>query len=291
MDSGIAPTQRRVGTASMVALGLLLFGCATGRNRPEATSCDLVSARAVQRRFEVSDVTVKVKKRSCEFTEKGSASPFLIVSKMDVDGTPLSALVAGDAVPGFGDEAVASDRGGPLGSAVVVRSGSSAVRVDAMPAGSVAADRIREVALGLAAKSARALGGRRGPSPDSPTSACDRFSSIESLSDGSALLYRPINDLTCEARVDGRAGSVYASVVTPTGATPDDLSRSAGPDAVPVEVADAARWTPSAGDRGGSLWVLAGGGLYQFNALDLGASDQGSGIAAELARAFVAGGS
>lgn len=293
MDAGTTSLQVTAGTTWVLAAGLLLIGCTSGRSAGgSAPVCDLISTRTVEKRFGVSGVQARARKASCEFSLKGSEDPFLIISRADLDGTPLGALIVGEAAAGHGDEAISSDKGGPLGAAAAVRSGSTAIRVDLRPTGNVSADRASGVALDLAGGAAgRATAGRRQTPTAPPTSFCDQLATITTVpGEGTPIRLRPINTNTCEARVEGHSGSVYISEATPAGATAGDLDRAAGAGATVVDVGDDARWAPTPDGRGGSLWLLSGGRLIQFNVQDVDAADRGSALTTALAQSVVRSG-
>lgn len=293
MEAGTTSVQVTVGTAWVLAVGLLLVGCTSDRSAGgSAPVCDLISTRTVEKRFGVTGVRVRARKASCEFSVSGSEDPFLIISRADLDGTPLGALIVGEAAAGHGDEAISSDKGGPLGAAAAVRSGSTAIRVDLRPTGNVSTDRANGVALDLAGGAARrATAGRRQTPTTPPISFCDQLATITTVpGDGTPIHLRPINTNTCEARVEGHSGSVYISEAMHTGATAADVERAAGAGAAVVEVGDTARWAPTPDGRGGSLWLLSGRRLIQLNVQDVDAADRGSALTTALAQSVVRSG-
>lgn len=276
--------QQRLGVVWVVAVGMVLIGCTSGRSKADAPTCKLLGARDVQRQFGVGSVDVEARSSSCTFSERGAESPFLTVSKVKSGGVPLSSLFSGEPVPGRGDEAIAAAQGGPLGVAAAVRVGASTARVDLLPTGKVHSAAAVDAALDIASKVAGAHAGAPAPSTSVPATLCDRLASLATVpSDGAALQRRTISESTCELRADGHPGAVYVSEVTSVGATTDDLDRSAGSEGVPADAGSAARWSPTADGRGGSLWVLFGGRLVQLNAQEVGSADQGLALTLALA--------
>lgn len=279
-----ASSQQRIGVVWFVAVGMVLVGCTSGRSKADAPTCKLLSARDVQKQFGIGSLHVDAASSSCTFSERDSKSPFLIVAESKADGAPLNSLFAGEPVSGHGDEAIAAAQGGPLGAAAAVRVGSSTARVDLLPTGTVTSATAVDTALAIASKVAGAHGGAPTRSAPASASLCDRLALLETLpSDGAAIQRRAISATTCELRADGHPGSVYVSDVMAAGATLEDLDRSAGSASVSADAGDGARWLPTDDGRGGSLWVLVGDRLVQWNAQEVGTADQGLALTLALA--------